>query len=288
MHSVLRGGQRSTKKFCVRFSSIAKKKPLAAVISTSQRESDSTSSAAGIEQQVAQNPDIFAVNDPTFPLPGRAATDLSFYRGKTPPILAVAVSSNKHKEPERSIHEHQFVTLKNLENYREEASMTSFPDLPSNDRLDLAVHKCPQTLKNDFASLFPGIDVKNNALTVITLAKKTETDQATWNPEVETEREALTVEFIRTAESICESLKAAGYWADFIDPTSGRPYLGPFTNSTFFETDERYKNFGFRVEDLGCCKVIEHIRWGTHAFIGSIFTSAPADCEILLKAAKND
>jgi len=286
MHSILRGGQQNSKKLCARFSSVAKKKPLLELIATSQRGSDSASSAAGSQLQVAQNPDLFAVKDPVYPLPGRSATDLSFYRGKSPPAVPAAASDSGRTEPERSMHEHQFLTLKNLEYYREVRTMASFPSLSPNDRLDFAVHNCPQALKNDFASLFPGVDVKKSALTVITLAKKTETDQAAWATEVEVERESLTVEFIRTAESICESLKAAGYWADFIDPSSGRPYLGPFTNSTFFETDERYRNFGFRVEDLGCCKVIEHIRWGTHAFIGSIFTSAPRDCELLANAVK--
>lgn len=288
MHSVLRGGQRTSKKICVRFSSVSRKNPLLTVASSSEKGSDSASSSTGIQQQVAQNPDIFAVKDPTFPLPGRAATDLSYYRGKNLPVLSAATYAIKSAEPERSMHEHQFVTLKNLESYREEKSMSSVPELSSNERLDFIVHNCPQALKNDFASLFPGVDVKKDALTVIVLAKKTENDQAAWAPEVDTERDALTIEFIRTAESICESLKAAGYWADFIDPTSGRPYLGPFTNSTFFETDERYRNFGFRVEDLGCCKVIRHIRWGTHAFVGSIFTSAPADCELLANAVKNN
>ena len=50
-------------------------------------------------------------------------------------------------------------------------------------------------------------------------------------------------------------LRNDNYWCDFVDPSCGKPYFGPNTNTSMFETDEKYRLLGFRIEDLGCCKV---------------------------------
>ncbi|XP_053327044.1 cobalamin trafficking protein CblD [Spea bombifrons] len=152
-------------------------------------------------------------------------------------------------------------------------------------KVECAIQTCPELLKKDFVSMFP--ETPGNNLMVLTVTQKTENDMTTWSEEVETEREMLLEKFINGAKEICYALRAEGYWADFIDPSSGLAYFGPYTNNTLFETDERYRHLGFRVEDLGCCKVIRHHVWGTHAVVGSIFTNAPTDSPIMKKLGEN-
>ena len=92
---------------------------------------------------------------------------------------------------------------------------------------------------------------------------------------MEVEKLQLTAGFIEAALKICESLRRDGYWADFIDPSSGLPYLGKYTKAKFCNTDDRYKHMGYRITHFGCCKVLEHGAWGKNAFVGTIFTDAP-------------
>jgi hypothetical protein len=150
-----------------------------------------------------------------------------------------------------------------------------------NENLECVAQACPDLLRRELAGLFTNVNIADGPLTAITFCQRTDNDMTSWSPSVEEERDALTEKFIRAAKEVCEKLRAKSQWADFIEPTSGRPYYGSFTNLTFFETDERYRHLGFRIQDLGCCKVIAHHKWGTHAFVGTIFTSAPHDCEYL-------
>ncbi|XP_050419237.1 cobalamin trafficking protein CblD [Patella vulgata] len=156
------------------------------------------------------------------------------------------------------------------------------------DLLECVAQVCPKTLCKDFQELFPDRDILNDPLTVITLSQKTENDMSGWSPDVEEEREALLETFMEGACEICTFLQQAGYWADFIDPSSGKPYMGPHTNASFFETDERYRQFGFEIDDLGCCKVIRHHVWGTHSYIGCLFTNAPLSHPVIQTMKKNN
>lgn len=110
------------------------------------------------------------------------------------------------------------------------------------------------------------------------------------------------------AKEMCFSLWTAGYWADFIDPTTGtavspslrvavffffshtkdaqclhkstRPYVprqffaSPLSQTTL-RTEEELRHLGFHIEASGSCTVIRHILRGTPLFVGTVFTNAP-------------
>ncbi|XP_052258704.1 cobalamin trafficking protein CblD-like [Dreissena polymorpha] len=164
----------------------------------------------------------------------------------------------------------------------DEASSPS-PD----DLLECVAYDCPHFIRKDFADLFPEKNIMSGPFTVITISQKTKQDMTGWSEEVEKEREQLLKAFVEGASDICEALQCAGFWADFIEPSCGKPFLGAHTNASLYETDERYRKLGFEIEDLGCCKVIRHHVWGTHAYVGCLFTNAPASHPILALMKRN-
>jgi len=141
--------------------------------------------------------------------------------------------------------------------------------------LECIGYDCPKLLRSDFSDLFPGRDMSSENLTVITLCQKTENNMSEWSESAELERASLESCFLTAASAICAQLKSSNFWADFIHPNSGKPNFCPVTNATLFETDLRYRHLGFRIEDLGCCRIILHKEWGSHVFVGAVFTNAP-------------
>lgn len=162
-----------------------------------------------------------------------------------------------------------------LEFVDQKMSESSDQSPSSSDKMEFRAHSCPHVLRKDFKDLFPDKNIMDGNFTVVIISFKTENDQTLWSEEVEQERENMLENFIQGAVELCQAFEDSGFWADFIDPESGKPFKGPHTNFTLFETDERYRKLGFDIKDLGCCKVVSHPVWGSHAYIGALFTDAP-------------
>uniref|UniRef100_A0A8C5KHX7 Methylmalonic aciduria and homocystinuria type D protein, mitochondrial n=3 Tax=Jaculus jaculus TaxID=51337 RepID=A0A8C5KHX7_JACJA len=232
----------------------------------------------------------FGPQDQRFQLPGNIGFDCHL-NGTTsqkksqvhktlPDVLAEPLSTERHEFVMA-----QYVNEFQSNNAPVEQKINSAETYFDSARVECAIQTCPELLRKDFESLFP--EAANSKLMILTVTQKTENDMTIWSEEVETEREMLLEKFVHGAKEICYALQAEGYWADFIDPSSGVAFFGPYTNNTLFETDERYRHLGFYIDDLGCCKVIRHSLWGTHVFVGSIFTNAAPDSHIMKKLSGN-
>lgn len=237
---------------------------------------------------------IFSLVDGRCCLPGSIGTAESFYASSLPSTIpgGGSAKSSQFIQLQSDIltrytqKEHQAQTLYSANDYIQHTEhaetyvcadpgvLETFPELDGMPHLNCELHEAPTLLKREVSGLFPDRDVINKNLSVITLSQRTTNDMTGWSNDIEQEREAMIEHFVSAAKELCGRLKNDGYWSDFIDPSSGKPYFGQYTNTTMFETDEKYRLLGFRIEDLGCCKVISHREFGRNVFVGTIFTDA--------------
>ncbi|XP_028292206.1 metabolism of cobalamin associated Db [Gouania willdenowi] len=223
----------------------------------------------------------FGAQDQRFQLPGNVGfhcqmdglaehNNSKSHRPTAVPDLLTAESSKDR---------HQLI----LAQFIRESMSEQVPVKPPFDQanVECVIQSCPELLRKDFLSMFP--EAPPTGLMVITVTQRSHNDMKSWSAEVDQERELLLDKFIDGAKEICYALHREGFWADFIDPSSGLAFFGSYTNNTLFETDDRYRYLGFQMEDLGCCRVIRHSLWGTRAFVGTIFTNAPSNAVTMEK-----
>uniref|UniRef100_A0A915AKE2 Uncharacterized protein n=1 Tax=Parascaris univalens TaxID=6257 RepID=A0A915AKE2_PARUN len=155
--------------------------------------------------------------------------------------------------------------------------------------IELKMVACPDAMKKKVGELFPNQNV--DALSVLNITQKTQNDMSVWSPNMEIEWMALSSSFVESAKAVCDLLNSSGYWADFIDPSTGKPYLSKTeTNATLNVTDEEYRSLGFEIIDAICCKILMHKMWGKMVFVGTIITTAPVGSHAvssILAEAKN-
>ncbi|XP_018566998.1 methylmalonic aciduria and homocystinuria type D homolog, mitochondrial-like isoform X2 [Anoplophora glabripennis] len=126
---------------------------------------------------------------------------------------------------------------------------------PSYKSMVCRVQSCPTVLRKTVCDLFPYHPIEENSeLSVITITLKSNIKYMRINKELETEKMAQT--FLLAAKNICDKLKSSGYWADFINPFSGRPYFSPTSLSELYKTDEKFRCMDFEIFEIKNCKII--------------------------------
>ncbi|XP_060526709.1 cobalamin trafficking protein CblD [Cylas formicarius] len=158
-----------------------------------------------------------------------------------------------------------------------EIVMEQIDDTAENTDADmiLRVQTCPTVLRQTVSDLFPYRPLEKSELSVITVNLKPNLKQMRTNAEMELERMAQL--FLITARNICTKLKENGYWADFINPFSGRPYLVPSSGNELYKADERFRCLDFQIFEIDECKIISNDGGVKKRFIGSLFTNAPCN-----------
>ncbi|XP_034155446.2 metabolism of cobalamin associated Da [Pangasianodon hypophthalmus] len=140
--------------------------------------------------------------------------------------------------------------------------------------VECSMHSCPELLKQELESFFPALPV--SAITVVTIKQKKPTTET--EPEPNTQQ--LLDNFINGAKEICFLLWRGGYWADFIDPSSGRAYFGTWSHDPVLQADRR-RHSGFHIEDVASCRLTVHVLSDARAFTGTLITSAPSGSLIM-------
>jgi len=145
----------------------------------------------------------------------------------------------------------------------------------SDAEMILRVQSCPHVLRDTVTELFPYRPLEKSELSVVTINLKPDLVQLRTNKELETDR--LAQMFLITAKNICSKLRNNGYWADFINPFSGKPYLVPSGSNKLYKSDEKFRCLDFQIFEIDDCKVISNEGRIAKRFVGSLFTNAPCN-----------
>ncbi|XP_019958898.1 metabolism of cobalamin associated Da [Paralichthys olivaceus] len=137
---------------------------------------------------------------------------------------------------------------------------------------DCNINSCPELLRKDLELLFPS--APTTSITVVTVTQRSIGCEEQVEEEEE-DKDQLLHRFVSGAKEMCFALWTAGYWADFIDPTTGTAFFASPSSQTTLPTDEDLRELGFHIEVSGSCTVIRHILRGTPLFVGTVFTNAP-------------
>ncbi|XP_070968893.1 cobalamin trafficking protein CblD-like [Oncorhynchus clarkii lewisi] len=228
-----------------------------------------------------ENMGPFGPQDQRFQLPGNSGFDFHLegmadqrIKGpvhRTVPDVLTAATSNER---------HEFVMAQFVSEFqgkfghmlsRSVRKAEHYFDQPN---VDCSIQTCPELLKKEFESYFPSAPA--SAITVVTV-KHTRCEVI--DKEV-IDREQLLHKFVSGAKEICFALWTAGFWADFIDPSSGSAFFGSHSNHPLLK-EEEWSRLGFHIEASGSCTVIRHVLRGTPTFVGTVFTTAPANSHVM-------
>ncbi|XP_017113432.1 uncharacterized protein LOC108136624 [Drosophila elegans] len=140
-------------------------------------------------------------------------------------------------------------------------------------RLEFACCQCPQLLRESLVELFPVrvVAQRDTAITMLVLS-------------YEGDIEMGAAKFVLAARDMCDRLLSLGYWADFLNPFSGRPFFMPSRDgSRLYKQDHRFRGLNMRLSQQNHCTVIAAEENDRTHFSGTIYCTAPNQYDQLVE-----
>eukprot|EP01135_Chromosphaera_perkinsii_P004609 Nk52_evm2s292 gene=Nk52_evmTU2s292 len=155
---------------------------------------------------------------------------------------------------------------------------------------EVSIHECPKRMMREMKQLFPCLGTeteKDKALVeellIVPTFQRMESDMlGVENPGADKEKDEKLDVFFKWATAVCQKIVSQSYFADFTDPCSGFPAIGERGTTFYPDVNGAEALLGYNLDNMGCCKVLSHPKWGTKVYPATLFTTAPAH---LLKEA---
>ena len=162
----------------------------------------------------------------------------------------------------------------------------------SRDGLEVSVHTLPKPLEREFNHCFDerslnfdqyrGLPqdadefrIGDAEFLAIPTNQRARHDLVGVGDDIEREKDRLLNRYMEFARLVCEKIRSRGYWADYIDPCSGLPFLSLNCNKVYSEVDGMECCLGYRAYNAGFCKILVHPVWGSSVYPATMFAYAP-------------
>ncbi|XP_038854371.1 cobalamin trafficking protein CblD-like isoform X2 [Salvelinus namaycush] len=199
-----------------------------------------------------ENMGPFGPQDQRFQLPGNSGFDFHLegmadqrIKGpvhRTVPDVLTAATSNERHEFVMAQFVSEFQVNSGPMLWRSVRKAEHYFDQPN---VNCSIQTCPELLKKEFESYFPSAPA--SAITVVTVKH--------------TRCEVIDKEVIDREQLLHK----------FFGSHSNHPLL----------KEEEWSRLGFHIEASGSCTVIRHVLRGTPTFVGTVFTTAPANSQVM-------
>ncbi|CAG8463405.1 9171_t:CDS:2 [Acaulospora morrowiae] len=148
------------------------------------------------------------------------------------------------------------------------------PESLKNFVLEYSIHAGSRRFNKDLVRIFPEIEDQIDRCLVIPVFLKCENEIVGIGSEIDKERDKKLIDFVEWGKLICQKLRDRGYWADLTDPCSGYPIFSNRGPSIYPDVQGAEHLLKYSIQNVGCCHILLHPRWGGKVYPGTLFTIA--------------